>query len=450
MNQRIILTSLLMSSSILANDTSKFYFDKIEYQEYLYSKSKKTEVGDNVELEIYTNYQISENTKFSLGFQTYPEDNRFNNKTSKFDLIASHVYDDFKFSLDGELQTDEEDNGGTSIGVDLDSEKTYISYNISSSINATFYPFNFDGEVGGKFNTWDVTRINYIEGTPSSVTGTVSDDEKIATKTIPGIVLTKKINDNFKIYYGFGKATYIYPADANYDITSSSAITRWERKEVTGHKFGFSSKIKDFASFAVKFVTQDKTKQTGALVESAASFESSANLSSSLFLESEVVYTKAGSAPWDVNKSSGWFTNTAPFEPVYADTAGDKMDFIGKSDFAFALKLVLKNEKSSPYIFARHQGEHFVFRERESAHLLRTADDSKSHGGLTRVGLGALLVRGNFLITPEFEYLKAKNPVFSSSSDVRDDRLLSEFKKTDYLIHLKITYEYDSVNPFSI
>lgn len=450
MNQRIILTSMLLTFSTLAGEYSKIYFDEIKYQEYLYSKSKKTEVGDNVELDINATYKLSESTKFSLGFQTYPEDNRVNNKTSKFELVASHIYEDFKFSLDGELQTDEQDNGGTNFGVDLDSDKTYISYNIVDSFSASFYPFNFDGEVGDEFNTWDITRINYIEGTPSSITGTITDDEKIATKTIPGIVLTYKISENFKFFYGFGKATYIYPSDLGYDIASSSAITRWERKEVTAHKFAISSRINDVASTKLKYVTQDKTNQTGALIESAASIESKINLSSSLFLESEVVYTKAGSAPWDIDKTTSWFASTAPFEPVYADAAGEKMDFLGKSDFAFAFKLILKNEKNSPYLFARHQGEYFLFRERESAHLLRTADDSKSHGGLIRLGLGALLVRGNFLITPELEYLKARNPVFSSSSDVRDDRILSEFKKTDYLIQLKISYDYDSLNPFSI
>lgn len=450
MNHRIFLTSMLLSCSIFAADTSKFYFDSITYEEYLYSKSKKTEVGDNVELDISTIYKLSDQSALSFGFETYPEDNRYNNKTSKFELVASHVYENFKFSLDGELQTDEKGSGGTSVGVDIDSDKTFVSYDISSNFNLTFYPFNFDGEVGDEFNTWDITRVNYIEGTPSTVTATPADDVKIATKTIPGLVFTAKFSDTIKAYYGFGKATYIYPANGDFDVKSSPTVDRWERREVTANKFGISYKKDDLALIDLKLITQNNTKQTGALIESAASIESKFNFSSLLYLEAEIAFSKAGKAPWNINKTTGWFSNKAPFDPIYADSSSDKMNFIGKSDFAFALKLALKKDGNSPYFFYRHQAEHFLFRERESAHLLRTADDSKSHGGLDRIGLGAFFVKGNFLITPELEYLKAKNPVFSSSSDVRKDRLLSEFKKTDYLLQIKVTYEYDGVKPFSL
>lgn len=428
----------------------KFYFDRISYEEYIYSKSKKTEVGDNVELDVSIGYDYSENTKFSFGFETLPEENRFNNKTSKFELVSTHTNETFSISFDAELQSDEKSSGGTSLGVDIDSDKSFLKYFINKSSSLTFYPFNFDGEVGDEFNTWDVTRINYIEGTPTTITGTTSNGEKIANKTIPGLEFSFYPSDSFKVSYGFGKSTYLYPANDTFDIVNNNTVTRWERKEATAHKVHVYYKLQDLLSTKIKYVTQNNTKQTGSLIESAASLELKANVSSALFLDAEVVYTKAGKYPWDVNRSTAWFSEKSPFYPVYADNSGDLQDWINKSDFAYSLKLVLKDEKVSPYVFYRHQGEYFIFRERESAHVLRTADDSSSHGGLHRIGLGSYFKKDKFLINPEFEYLKAKNPVFSSSSDVRDDRILSTFHKTDYLFYLKVSYDIDVFDLFKL
>ncbi|EQC44250.1 hypothetical protein [Bacteriovorax sp. Seq25_V] len=448
----VLATSYLCSFNSSAKDLEKFYFKNFSYEEYVYSDSKKTEVGDTVELELDVAYDYSENTKFTLGFETYPEDNRFNNKTSKFELVASHKYENVKFSIDGELQTNEPDNnsGGTSIGADLDSDKTYIKYNMSKSVALTYFPFNFDGEVGEEFNTWDVTRIYYFEGTPSSISGTISDDEKVAQKTIPGLVLSYEGENGLDVYAGIGKATFLYPGNANFNLSSNPNATRWERKETTGIKAGISYAQAKEMKVELKYVTQDKSEQTGALLQSAASVYGLFNILDSFLFEAEVTYSKAGKAPWNVNRSKSWFDKTAPFQPIYADSTNKLQDWIGKSDTAYAVKLAYMLDDVTPYVFYRYQGEHFIFRERESAHILRTADDSKSHGGLSRFGLGSYFKKGKFTINPEFEMLRAKNPVFSSSSDVRDDRLLSTFKKNDYLLYIKVDYNFDGSKLFAL
>jgi len=448
----VLATSCFVSLTISAKDLEKFYFKNFSYEEYVYSSSKKTEVGDAVELELDVAYDYSENTKFTLGFETYPEDNRFNNKTSKFELVASHKYDNIKFSIDGELQTNEadKDSGGTTIGADLDSDKTYISYNMSKSFSLTYFPFNFDGEVGEEFNTWDVTRIYYFEGTPSSISGTISDDEKIAQKTIPGLVFKYESENGLGAYAGIGKATFLYPGNSTFALVGNPNATRWERKETTGYKAGVTYKKARQMKIEFKYVTHDKSEQTGSLLESAASFYGLFNVLDSFLFEGEITYSKAGKAPWNVNRSKSWFDKTAPFQPIFADSTNKIQDWVGKSDSAYALKLAYVFDGATPYVFYRHQGEYFVFRERESAHILRTADDSKSHGGLDRFGVGSYFKKGNFTINPEFEMLRAKNPVFSSSSDVRDDRLLSTFKKNDYLFYIKVDYNFDGSKLFAL
>lgn len=427
----------------------KFYMDYFNYEEYVYSDSQKTEIGDQVELDISMGYNFSESTFLKLGFETYPEENRFDNKTSKFEIEAGHKYKKFEFAVDGELQTDDSSSGGTNIGLDLDSEDTFIAYSVTPKLKVSFHPFNFDGEVGEEFNTWDVTRIYFIDGSPSTIASSQSGDEKIAEKTIPGLVLTYKDN-GFTTYAGFGTATYLYPTNGDFDITSNASADKWEKREAKGYKLGLKYKVDGLMKTKLEYVSHDKAEETGSLLESAASFHSVFKLSN-LLLEVEATYSKAGKAPWRVSRSSDWFSVTSPFQPIYSDNLSAKQNWIGEADMAYALKVGMDlNDEVTPFAFVRYQGEHFVFRERESAHMLRTGDESQSHGGLTRLGIGTYIYQGNFTIKPEFEYLKAKNPVFSNSSDVRSDRVLSQFKKKDYQLSLEVSFDYDGYKEFAL
>jgi hypothetical protein len=443
------LVTLLSTGAIAAEEPiEKFFVDYATYEEYIYSDSKKTEVGDQVELEMSLKYNFSKDTYAKLRFETRPEDNRFDNKTSKFETRIGHTYNAFKLQLDGEFQTDEDSNGGTSFGFDLDSESTYISYDINSNFNLTFYPFNFDGEVGDEFSTWDVTRIYFIDGQPNAIAGTQSGNEKIAEKTIPGFVLTYS-KDSFKAYAGIGKATYEYPVNASFDLVNNPSASRWERREDTGYKFGASFDNDKSLKVTFDYVTHTEAEETGSLLETAASAIALVKLPKNLLVEGEVTYSKAGKSPWNVSRSGNWFNQTTPFQPIYADNSSVIQDWVGKSDMAFAVKAGMILDNQTPYVFFRHQGEHFVFIERESAHRLRTADDSKSHGGLNRFGIGTKIRQGNFSINPEFEILKAKNPVFTNSSDLRADRINSSFVKNDYLLYLEVNYDFDGPELFS-
>ncbi|OIQ19158.1 MAG: hypothetical protein BM556_07685 [Bacteriovorax sp. MedPE-SWde] len=443
------LVTLLSTGAFAAEEPiEKIFVDYANYEEYIYSDSKKTEVGDQVELEMALKYNFNKDTFAKLRFETRPEDNRFDNKTSKFETRVGHKYNAFTIQLDGEFQTNEDSSGGTSFGLDLDSEATYISYDINSNFNLTFFPFNFDGEVGEEFNTWDVTRIYFIDGQPSAIAGTQSGDEKVAEKTVPGFVLTFA-KDDYKAYAGIGKATYEYPVNASYDLVNNAVATRWERREDTGYKFGFSYDNDKSLKLTFDYVTHTEAEEAGSLLETAASANLLMKLPKNILLEAEVTYSKAGKAPWNVSRSGNWFNETAPFQPIYADTSSNVQDWVGKSDTAFAIKAGVVMEKQTPYVFVRQQGEHFVFIERESAHRLRTADDSLSHGGLTRYGLGTKIRAGNFSINPEFEVLKAKNPVFTNSSDLRADRINSSFVKNDYLLYLEVNYDFGGQELFS-
>ena len=172
----------------LPSEVKRVYMEYFSYEEYVYSQSKKTELGDQVELDTALRYQYSDRTFARLRFETDPQENRLDNQTSKFELLTGHQYGPVFFQVDGEFQTNEVDTGGMTFGFDLDSEGSLIAYEPFQSFRMTFYPFNFDGEVGKEYNTWDVTRLYFIEGTPSTINQTPAGDEKVVDKTIPVFV----------------------------------------------------------------------------------------------------------------------------------------------------------------------------------------------------------------------------------------------------------------------
>lgn len=416
-----------------------FFLESAKYRDNVYSQSKKTELGDQTRLEMAFRYQKDEYTFGRFRFETDPVDNRLDNKTSKFELLGGHRVDQFAIQIDSELNGN--DGGGTSLGFDLDSKNTFLSYTDGDFI-WTFFPFNFNGEVGKEFNTYDVTRIYAINGSPTTVNNTPLGSEAISEKTIPGVEIRYAPNAELNIYIGGGVATFLYPTNPNFNIQSSRTADRWERKEDMGYKLG-ATYNSGKTNASLQYVGHGQSQYTGSLLESAGSLMVNSFIDN-FMVDAEVTVSKAGKAPYRLSRTSSWFEQTSPFQPVYSDYYGAAQDWLGKTDSAVALKLGYKvRENFLPYIFYRYQGENFIFRERESAHLLRTADETKSHGGLSRTGLGAYRVYGNFTVNPELEWMKAKNAVFSNSSDVRADRVLASFREDDYLLRLTVTYNFD-------
>ena len=453
-----MLTSQTFAQSLRRLDTPvptdkkhDFYLERFYYEDFIFSQGKKTQLGDQVELDASIIYRYDENTYARLRFETTPEENRFDNKTSSFELLAGYQRDKIEFAFDFSLETNDGSTGGTSLGFDVDSEYTMLKWKVSKTFSFTFFPFNFDGEVGQEFNTRDVTRIFYIEGAPNTITFSQGEN-KVVEKTIPGFQLdfTK---DNFNAYVGFGAATYLAPNNADFDLQSNPTAVRWERKSDLGYKLGASHVSKDNHLLRFELVGHTEAEETGALIESAASFYGLKRFNTgdhNLILEFEGTATKAGARAWRVSRTDSWFARTTSpgFDPIYADLNRNLHDWLGQTGYGLSFRMGLEFvDNKTFYLFTRYQSEHFIFRDEESAQTLRTADESLSHGGLARVGTGTILRYGNFSVIPEIEYRKAKNPVFSNSADVLGaQRLLARFRKSDILLTMFLNYEFGGSN----
>ena len=420
--------------------------DRIIYNDNVYSQSRKTELGDRSRIDMAFRYHEAPRTFARLRFSTDPAQERYANKTSRFEGIFSRAFGAFTFQLDLELLTDDEEDGndgGISLGPDLDSDDTFIRYGWGKTV-FTFYPFNFRADVGDEFNTLDVTRINSIQGSPATINPTQAGNERITQKTVPGLEIMW-FDGPHSVYAGFGVATYLYPTNSDFAIEDNPVATSWERKETTGFKAGYLYLAGNLAKVNLQFVGNNKTEETGALLESAASLNVFRRFGD-VFVEYETTISKAGAAPYDTNSSTGWFSNLTPFQPVYSDLNGERQDWIGQAGMAYSLKVGLRGKDSLPYLSLKYQDEHFVFDGDESAHRLRTSDESQSHGGLFRAGIGSYFYYENIYFRPLLEWQKANNPVFTNSTDLREDRELSEFTKENFQLSVSVVYTFDGVN----
>lgn len=419
-----------------------FFLEYLNYFDYVYSQSKKTELGDAVNMDVGVRYQHTPNTFARIRFATDPVQNRFNNKTSQFEFLGAHRLDEWYFQIDTEILTNDGTTGGTAIGLDLDSELTQIRY-ASPRFDFIFFPFNFDTEVGSEFNTWDVARIYFVEGAPTTVNPTQLGSERILEKTIPGFELAWKSEGGLgRVYAGFGATTFLYPNIESFNIETSPTADRWERKEDVGYKIGATYQEPDVLRLKFQAAGHTETQRTGSLLAGAASVYGIGRAGQLIF-ENEWTVSKAGEAPYRLRRDNEWFEDITPFQPVYADVFGARQSWIGKTDFATSFRLGYQMDSTTPYLTYKHQGANFIFRDRESAHRLRTGDEADSHGGLNRIGFGAFFAAGQFIVNPEFEYFKAKNAVFANASDVRADRRLASFSTEDYQLSLLITYRVD-------
>ena len=460
-----VLGSVAFAASEEGEKKEKLTIKYFEYDDRIYSRSKKSEIGEEIRLRGKLNYQLSENTSLGFGAKIYPEEGSVDDKTSTIELEAKHHWKDFIFGVDFDLKTNDKaaSSAGTTFGFDQDSKNTYIGHEGKYGFFARLHPFNFGGEVakGRPFSSWDVTRIYEITGTPNAVTVNQASGETLAGKTIPGVVFGYKKQDKTvlgkniaeaEIYLGVGVTTFLFPSDPGFDIDGSLTSTTWKRSEDLGYKGGFSLGLNkllfgivDNLSVELEYVGHRKTLETGSLLKEAASFYTYARIFGNLVFDLQVAASHAGNNAYRINASGDWFSVEAADELIYSDNLKRDQDWFGKIDYAASGRIGYQFRTITPYILYRYQGPHYVFRERESAHVLRTADDNRSHGGLHRVGLGSYFQIGQFVINPEFEAMLAKNAVFTNSADIQQSRLNSSYRKNDYLARLKLTYKYDQI-----
>jgi hypothetical protein len=168
------------------------------------------------------------------------------------------------FTVDLEIDTNDsagqEGGGGTNLGLDIDSEFTRLNWQVADKLQLAFYPFNFDGEVGVEFNTWDVTRIYFIEGAPTTVLPDKGNNN-VVEKTIPGLEVTLG-DKRFNVYAGAGLATYLYSTNPNFDIQNNQTATRWERRTTFGYKFGLNFRSEE-ARIWLAAVGHNKAEENG-------------------------------------------------------------------------------------------------------------------------------------------------------------------------------------------
>lgn len=428
-------------------ETNSFGIEYAEFEDNIYSRGKKTEAGDQVELEMAVRYQYNKNTYARFRFVTDPEDSNLTNKTQNFELLIQHLVGPWRFQVDLDLNTND-DNGSMSIGPDLDSVGTFATYSFNDRFALSFFPYNFDGVVADEFNTGNVTSLYYISGSPSTVDTAQANDEELLRKTIPGLVVTLSPFDGLSIYAGAGLASYQFPTNTEFDVDDNTSLTAdsWERREAFGYKLGG---LLSFPHAFLKYeqAGHNKSGETGSLLKSASSLYGNFS-SGSLIFAAEVTRSQAGKRAFRV--SGNWFEdNTSPYTPVYGDRFGVKHTWLGQTDYAYMLKAGLGlSDDVVPYVSWKYLGENFIYLGRDSAQNLRTFDDSESHGGLHRLAVGAHFYNGKYQIRPQLEYFNAAKPVFANSGDLRDDRFNAKLRKTDYLVSILVRYSFGEYRQF--
>lgn len=449
----IPVSNVLDQSAVQTDE--KLTLELFSYEDFIYTGSRKTQVGDQTALVSRFRYQITDSAWTSLGFRTDPDKDRFDNKTSDFELRAGYLYENLVAQADFSFNTNDPD-GGISFGFDLDSENTFLRYVFNDKFQLTFFPFNFDGDVGVDLSTGDITRIYYVQGTPTNVPIAPDPDDpavQVAQKTIPGFELryndVKTFNSLISIYAGIGAASYEYPNDPNFDIFQQSTGSSWSRKEAVGYKAGVLYR-RPYTFTSLQYVGQTGDDETGVLLKSAASLYSLTRFSK-FITEFEFTASEGGDTPYRINRQTLTFdvANPAQANPaasrVYADLGGNLQDWTSSWGYGASLKVGLAHRSLRPYLSYRYLNEDFVYQSRISAHNLRTVDFSESHGGLHGLGFGAFIYNGNFIINPRFEYLLASNDVFAKSSDIVEFDTNRNLTDQDFSFFVNVSYFFNNI-----
>ncbi len=434
----LILPAPLWAQQASPSQESALSTEYLEYEQRVHSASEGTELGDKARLDAAFRYQYNPSTYLRFRLEIDPNISPEENKSSKFELRLNHRQDAWEFQADFDLYGDDYQRGATTLGPDFDSDDSYIAYSFGTKARAVFYPYNFGGEVGSAFRTWDVTRIFYIDGTPTVIANIPVEDEKIRMKTLPGFVLEWTPNQATKAYVGVGSARFLYPAVEGFEIDENTAAERWKAKEDRGYKGGIRW-TDDTSYLGWEGVRHENSAIAGAIMESAWSLQAGHSFAQ-WGLAYEHTQTKAGAGAYRLNKDGRWFQDTTPFRPIYSDYFGARQDWLSKIGAGDMVELSFKTPEMRPYLAVKHLSPYFLYRERESAQRLRTADESESHGGLNILALGVDLYSGNFTVRPELEFMQAKNAVFGNRTDIREDRILSSLSKKDRVLTLNLTY----------
>ena len=443
---RLSLNSALIPCLLLWSSSGLFAVEvvpTVDYEQRVFSSEEDVELGETTDLKANVKFEFEKNTSLKVGFDTDPEKNPFDNKTSKIETLLQHRLESksssvsaYYFGVDLDIRL--QDEGGISIGPDADSDDTFLGIEFSESFSLQLNPFNIGGRVGDRFFVDHVTRIFYVDGNPSFLSNKPLSEEEVAMKTIPGFTATMSLPSNLELSLGFGAAGFKYPATVGFDIETSGTSERWEVQTVEAQKAGLSWKPTDAVSLEIEHVGHSKPKETGSLLKDAQSVQ--LQYDSSVYVAIEGTQTKAGMMPYKLDSSAGWFEDTTPYRPVFSDFYGDKHSWIDQRDHALSLKLGFRVGHALPYIAFDKLGENFVFTNRDSAHRLRTADESKSHGGLEIASIGVVWSDGPLVLHPMVSSKTAKNEVFGSKSDHREDQLLRKLETKETVFTINVSY----------
>ena len=390
------------------------YIEYLRWEQFVHSESKNTQLGEQTLFDTLVAYRLYEDTTVKFRLDIDPNRGAEDNKTPKLNFRLYHHYQQFDFQADLVLNGDDNQRGATTVGIDNTSKYSWVSWNPSEAVKLVFYPYNMGTEIGREFRTWDVGRLYFIEGTPAYISNLPIEDEAIGTKTLPGFELQWKPTETLKVYAGMGSASFEYPATENFTIEENASSERWKVKEDRGYKAGVNYRTPDSVVVA-EYASHNNGAQGGSILDAAWSLQLAHNFGP-VSVEFERTWSKASDNAWNLNDDMSWFEDVAPFRPVYSDYYGRRQDWLGKTDAATMIKTGYTLGALTPFIAYKYAGQYFIDRELESAHRLRTADESASHGGLQAVVLGVNYSAGKFNIRPELTFLKAKNAGFRQSS----------------------------------
>lgn len=418
-----------------------FYMEYLEYKQRIYSSSESISLGDRARFDAAFGYWFNPDTSIRLRLDIDPDkygDDQ--NTTSRFEARLFHKYEAFEFQADLDVNGDEGGRGATALGPDTDSKDSWIAWKPTNGLRVIFRPYNLGTEIGQSFRTLDVARAYYISGTPAYISRLPIEDEEIRSKTVGGIELQYSPTRDISVYVGGGVASFQYPTNDEFSIEVNASSESWKAKQDQAYKAGIVYKTAS-TNFLAEYATHMNAAETGALLDSALSLQLT-QWAGNFVANVEWTTSRAGTEAWRLSKDGSWFHDTTPYYPIYTDYNGVKQDWLGKTDSAALVKAGWKFGSFVPYVAYKHLGKYFIYRERESAHKLRTSDESAGHGGLNTYSVGTYYTAGKFIIQPEVEFMEAKNEVFGSSSDLREDRVLSELEKKNMVFTLSTRYSY--------